>query len=412
MSRIACFIVIALSLVDPCAVYSDKMEGSSSYGALFEEICDCVESNFYNPAFIQEEFPRIRTDYRKKMERISTPPEFSTTVGDMLAQLHASHTYYLSPHEYEYYQLAAIFSFLPAIQNLFHHEEITYPTVGIITETMEDRTFIVSVLPGGAAEKAGLLGGDEIVSANGQVYQPIDSLKDHVGESVEFEVRRCAGGPTQVYSVIPVRLNPKQEMLKAEEASVRVVEKDGKKIGYIHIYSYAGAEYHDLLISEIASGRLKDADALIIDLRYGLGGADPVYLNMFNPHVPVLASTDRAGNTYSYDPQWRKPAVYLVNKTSRSGKEILAFGAKKYRLATVIGERTAGAVLGGSLFPLSNGDLLYLAGRSSLVDHEKLEGVGVAPDIEVPMDIRYSEGRDAQIDRAVEYLLEAVGSRP
>ena len=102
--------------------------------------------------------------------------------------------------------------------------------------------------------------------------------------------------------------------------------------------------------------------------------------------------------------------MFLVNRTTRSGKEILAFGAKQYRLATVIGERTAGAVLGATLFPLSNADLLYLAERSSLVDNVNLEGVGVAPDIEVPMDVRYSGGRDVQIERAVEYLLETLRS--
>ena len=132
-------------------------------------------------------------------------------------------------------------------------------------------------------------------------------------------------------------------------------------------------------------------------MRYGLGGGDPAYLNIFHQNVPVMSWRDNAGKTGSCDPQWRKPAVYLVNGTSRSGKEILAFGAKKYKLATVIGENTAGAVTAGTPLPLSNGDLLYLAVHSSRIDGVVLEGVGVAPDIEAPMDIRFARGKDVSI---------------
>jgi carboxyl-terminal processing protease len=40
----------------------------------------------------------------------------------------------------------------------------------------------------------------------------------------------------------------------------------------------------------------------------------------------------------------------------------------------------------------------------SRVDGERLEGRGVAPDIEVPFDFRYAAGRDPQLERALEVL--------
>lgn len=104
--------------------------------------------------------------------------------------------------------------------------------------------------------------------------------------------------------------------------------------------------------------------------------------------------------------------VLLVNKATRSGKEIFAFGAQKYGLATVIGERTAGAVVAGRLFPLPNGDLLYLAVRGSRIDGITLEGVGVVPDIVVPMDIRYRGGSDPQLARALEFLDRRLSPQP
>jgi carboxyl-terminal processing protease len=123
-----------------------------------------------------------------------------------------------------------------------------------------------------------------------------------------------------------------------------------------------------------------------------------------------MRTIHRNGEETVIDTQWRKPAVYLVNGFTRSGKELLAFGAKRYHLATVIGERTAGHVLGGRLFPLSNGDMLFLAVQGYRIDGVDLEGVGVTPDIEVPFDVRYCAGSDAQLERAVEYLTDKLRS--
>lgn len=402
---------IIVCLTSLYGVFANLSTSSVPYPELFDEVCRLVEEHFYNPSFIQEKFPTIKKEYREKAELIATPTDFSRMVNAMLKHFDVSHTYYLTPRDYEYYHLSAVFSFLPSIQTLFDHQEILYPTVGIITVIIEQKVFIAAVLAGSAAEQAGLLSGDEIIDVNGTSYQPIDSLKDSVGTPVMFTVKRHAHAEVQRIAVTPVRMNPKTEMLEAQKASIRVIETQGSKIGYIHIYSYAGEEYHNELVSAISWGIFQEADALIIDLRYGVGGADPSYLNIFNPKIPVISSVDNTGKTYRYDPQWRKPAVFLVNGATRSGKEILAFGAQKYQLATVIGERTAGATLGATLFSVSNGDLLYLAGRRGYIDGVDLEGIGVTPDIEVPMDIRYCAGKDVQLARAIDYLGEVVQSQ-
>ena len=326
----------------------------------------------------------------------------------MLRELNASHTYYLTTEDYEYYQLAALFSKIPDIGALFQEQNVLYPTVGIMTQSFKERVYIVSVLAGSIAEKAGLLKGDEILSVNGNPYTPIASLRPFVGTDVSFEIRRQDQAEPFKIVMKPVLVNPKQEMLDAQKASVRIIERAGKHIGYIHIYSYAGDEYHQELLNALVWGALKKADALIIDLRYGLGGAWPYYLNIFNRNIPALEMIDRDGKKTTVDSQWRKPAVYLVNAFSRSGKELLAFGARKYHMATVIGERTPGQTLGGRLFPLSNNDMLFLAVQSSRIDGVNLEGVGVAPDIEVLFDVRYCSGHDVQLEKAVEYLIDQL----
>lgn len=381
---------------------------SCSYSDLFEEIIEIVEEHFYNPVQINQDFPAIKDTYRKQLTQISTQEAFSTLVNTMLRELNASHTYYVTPRDYEYYQLGALFSKIPDIGALFQDQNVLYPTVGIITQSFKERVYIVSVLAGSIAEKAGLLKGDEILSVNGNPYTPIVSLRPFVGKDVSFEIRRQAQAEPFKIVMKPVLVNPKQEMLDAQKASVRIIERAGKHIGYIHIYSYAGDEYHQELLNALVWGALKKADALIIDLRYGLGGAWPYYLNIFNRNIPALEMIDRDGKKSTVDSQWRKPAVYLVNAFSRSGKELLAFGARKYHMATVIGERTPGQTLGGRLFPLSNNDMLFLAVQSSRIDGVNLEGVGVAPDIEVMFDVRYCSGHDVQLEKAVEYLINQL----
>ncbi len=113
---------------------------------------------------------------------------------------------------------------------------------------------------------------------------------------------------------------------------------------------------------------------------------------------------DRKGDRANFDSVYRKPVLLLINGRTRSGKEIIAFGMKKHRLGTLVGEKTAGATMAGRVFVLANGSLLYLAVSSTLIDGEDLEGKGVEPDIAVPEELRYSEGRDRQLRKALERM--------
>lgn len=393
-----------------CASCLEASKLKKNYVDLFDEICELVEQNFYDPNLLQERFLSIKVEYRRMVKLVSSSESFSLIINSLLNRLNTSHTYYLTPADFEYYHLAGIFHSLPHIKKLFDNEEIRYPSVGLITLKSDGRDFIASVLPGSAAERAGLLAGDEIVAVNGTRFMGVTSIRCCIGEKVRFSIRRKASDHDLLnFDLVPVLVNPKAEMLEAEKASMQIIQAGTKKIGYVHLFSYAGSEYHEELLSALSFGSLKDIDALIIDLRYGLGGADPAYLNMFNKKVPVLMSFDNKGQKFPYDKQFRKPAVYLTNRYSRSGKELLAYGAKKFKLATVIGENTAGSVTAGRLFSLTNGDLLYLAVMGAKVDGEVLEGCGVAPDILIKMDVRYSQGQDIQLQGAIDHLIKILG---
>jgi carboxyl-terminal processing protease len=113
--------------------------------------------------------------------------------------------------------------------------------------------------------------------------------------------------------------------------------------------------------------------------------------------------TDRNGAHAFENVKWRKPVAMLVNGGTRSGKEVLAYGFKKYRLGEVIGTRTEGAVLAATAFLIGSG-LLLLAVEDVLVDGQRLEGVGVAPTIEVQAGSASAGRGDPQLNRAVAVL--------
>ena len=93
--------------------------------------------------------------------------------------------------------------------------------------------------------------------------------------------------------------------------------------------------------------------------------------------------TDRNGASELENVKWRKRVAMLVNGGTRSGKELPAYGFKKYRLGEVIGSRTEGAVLAATVF-LIGGGLLLLAVGDVHVDGERLEGVGVGSKLTRP----------------------------
>ena len=176
----------------------------------------------------------------------------------------------------------------------------------------------------------------------------------------------------------------------------------------MHVWSYASRRIQSALEDLIAEGALADADAT----RSGTCGADGAARsrNISTCSIrraPTMQIKDRNGETGFVGVKWRKPVAMLINEGTRSGKEVLAYGFKQYRLGELVGQRTEGAVLAATAFLIGDDGLLLLAVEDVLVDGQRLEGVGVTPTIEVPFDYRYAAGADPQLDRAVQVLAGA-----
>jgi carboxyl-terminal processing protease len=380
--------------------------------AVFEEVWQAVRDHFYDPTFRGLDWAAVGERYRVMAAAAGSEAERSVVINRMLSELGASHTGHYTSSDPAYFQLLDIFSGVlrRPLRRLFPDGQVSYPGIGIFTKILDGKTFVAGILDGLPGRKANLAVGDEILAADEKPFHPVDSFAAKVGQEVMLTIRRRVNGPTEAVAVVPERITPNEAFLKAMEESARIINVAGARIGYIHVWSYAGTQYQQLLEREVSSGKLRDADALIWDLRDGWGGAETEYLHLFTDRAPTTTLIDRDGRVSTTNVSWRKPVAMLVNGSTRSGKEILAYGFKEYRIGEVIGSRTAGAVLAGRAYLLSDGSLLLLAVADVLVDGQRLEGVGVMPTIPVPFPLPYAQGQDPQLDRAVEVLSNAVGA--
>ncbi|MEM9266049.1 MAG: S41 family peptidase, partial [Cyanobacteria bacterium P01_F01_bin.13] len=320
-----------------------------------------------------------------------------------------------TPEEPAYYQLLGIFyptipSSHTQLEELFSEGKIEYTDIGIVTREKGDKTFIKAMFDGSPAVKAGLKVGDQIISVEGQPFHPIQSFLGKAGQPVSMRIQPSPKVSSQKETTVTPQLYDGITMfLEVMDNSVDVIKKSGKHIGYIHMWSYGGDQYQQKLENELVYGRLRDADALVLDLRDGWGGRPLRALNIFTARGPSMTSIGRDRTYFTYHSQWKKPVVMLINNGSRSAKEILAYGFQQYGIGPVVGTPTAGAVTAGRAFIMPDNSLLYVAIADVYVDDTvRLEGVGVTPDVVVPAPIEYAQGADPQKERGVAIALELL----
>ncbi len=370
-------------------------------GKVFDEVWTVIEKDFFDPTFNGVNWKEVGSVFREKALAAQTEEQFAGVVNTMLGTLKVSHTAYFSTVDPKRYQIAGVFGEvlgkdLDALCN--------YEGIGIDTTEIEGKTFVRAVFDGHPAATAGILFGDELIIVDGKKYRSIESFRGKAGQNVVVQVRRRPDADPLSINVPVEWLDGRTMFEQALDASVRTFDDAGRRIGYVHVWSYAGSKYHDLLKDHILFGALNECDALIVDLRDGWGGASLDYVNLFREPIAEIESKQRNGTVSNFTGVWGKPVCLLVNNRSTSGKELFTYGFKKLGLGPVVGERTAGAVLAGSVRRLSNDAILYLAVSNLWIDGQRFEGIGIEPTISVERPIPYAAGSDPQLDRALDVL--------
>jgi len=419
---------------------------------LFDAVVEKIEQKFFDVKRLKETDWRARAQAaRPSVLAAPTTDDAVRQINALLAELKTSHTGLFTPDDYFYPMVLDVVGLHDSdlIQRRFWGAGPYYPGTGAFTHVVGGRHFIDAVLEGSPAERAGLRYGDEILAVDGAPYSSIAAFRGKIGTNVDLTIRRHAGDEPQQVSVEVVPLHPVKAFGEATAASARVIERGGKRIGYIHIWASAetgsfraalrklevrngpperfGTTGIKVLIdagpsggsaaapapaSKTASETPPAVDFLVVDMRGKIGGNVGV--------ISQLLETLDARSYWGGDFWWGRPgdfagrtrpgisyrgrAALLINGDTRSAAEVMAYGFKRSGFGPLIGTNTAGAVSSGGAFAMPGDLLLYVAVSGGEIDGKRLEGVGVAPDVQVDRPLPYANGADPVLEAALDLL--------
>jgi carboxyl-terminal processing protease len=161
---------------------------------------------------------------------------------------------------------------------------------------------------------------------------------------------------------------------------------------------------------------MRDTTALIIDIRGNHGGFFDVRKAVAETLVKdrILfwryQGRDKIREAY-LEPAYsvyEGPVIVMVDHLSVSSAEEFSGGLKAIKRATIVGERTPGAVVTANFKKLPNGaTFMYPNAWTITADATVLEGHGVIPDIKIILDRNeLLQGNDSQLEAAINFILE------
>ncbi len=134
---------------------------------------------------------------------------------------------------------------------------VSYSGIGIFTREIDGKTFVTGVIAGLGAAKGGVLVGDEIIAANDKPFEPIGVVSRQGWVERKASLRRERDGPISVVEVRPERIEP-GDAFRAAARRRSHHRSERQRIGYVHVWSYAGERYQDAcsMSSAAASSRM------------------------------------------------------------------------------------------------------------------------------------------------------------
>jgi tricorn protease len=187
-----------------------------------------------------------------------------------------------------------------------------------------------------------------------------------------------------------------------------VAELSKGKLGYIHIPSM-DEEGLDKFVRSLYSDNF-DKEAIVLDVRFNGGGfTHEQVLNYLagREHTHFRQRDGGQGLVLRpHDRKWTRPLVLLINNHSYSDAEIFPSAFRTLGLGKLVGEPTAGSVIGTGSVPLIDGSRLRVPRIGVYTTRGvNMEKEGVQPDVLVePHPDQLAQGQDVQLEKAVEVL--------
>ena len=401
--------------------------------SVLEKVLSTIDAKFMGA---EPNTRRMRDEHEGPIIRAQSPDDFEQAINAMLRLLGASHTGFFHEKRPRAAGRIAIAATLTKAQT----------SDGL-------RWMFQDVHPGGVASLAGIQSGDVLLKVDDRELVPPDAMPFVLGQTYTFTLRR-AGKSTAIATLTIPGSKEKQRPIVVPDKVVNSSKlPDGT--GLVRVSMFPGVLGMD--VARDISRAIADlkCDRLVIDLRGNTGGGIGCL------RVMSHLCADRRGVGYSVSREVAKkgfskerlpafdhiptsklgvvPLIFrfararrsvavftealgqqahhgrvamLVNEHSASAAEMVAAFASEYRLATLVGVKTAGRLVATSAFKVGMGYRLVLPVAAYYTwNGTNLEGAGVGPTIEEPLSTDgLLNGEDNQLTRAVQCLREGVAA--
>ncbi|CAM3581015.1 carboxy terminal-processing peptidase [Parendozoicomonas haliclonae] len=381
---------------------TDKAEQEDLWRRQLKDSVLAMKLNEKDDAEIKDLLNKRYTNQLRRLHQTRSEDAFQLYLN-AYTQLFDPHTQYFSPQRAENFDI---------------NMSLSLEGIGAVLQSEDEYTKVISVVPGGPADKAGQLKpGDKIISVaqakDGKMEDVVGMRLDEVvklirgakGTEVRLEVipSSTSDGKNRIYSI--VRDKVKLEEQSAQKSVIEVGKgSEKKRIGVIEIpafyIDFKAAQAGDpnyksttrdvrKLIAELKKEKI---DGLVIDLRNNGGGSlqeANQLTGLFIPKGPTVIVKDSRGRTEAQqDPDPKEvydgPMAVLINRLSASASEIFAGAMQDYQRALVIGGQSFGKGTVQTIQPLNHGQLKLTVAKFYRVSGQSTQNRGVIPDISFP----------------------------
>ncbi|MGB0788909.1 MAG: S41 family peptidase, partial [Marinirhabdus sp.] len=239
--------------------------------------------------------------------------------------------------------------------------------IGISFYMSNDSISVIRAIPNGPAHRAGLHGGDRILSADGVKLHGENIHRDSVGNylkgainsTVRLQVHRRATGRT-----FGVNLTRKRIPIASVDAQYKLTEN----LGYIKINRFAQSTYGEFK-KALKKLEKEGASRLVLDLRDNPGGyissAEKIADEFLKNGKLILITKNKSGEvTQSFATRrgsFEQQKVYvLINENTASASEIVAGALQDNDRGIIVGRRSFGKGLVQREMALGDGSAIQL----------------------------------------------------
>lgn len=386
--------------VDPINIsFTFRRSLSAEFDQMFDEAWAQMEENYYDENFHGLNWAKTRDYYKQFLPYLNTRADIRVMLNDMLGELNSSHQGFGTFGDDENIAL----SNRTMETGVIFEENDPYKVKYVVKRSSADKKG-VDIRPGDVLTKVNDQSVDNKTDRNYYFTQP--SLDR------ELSMTFSRGGQS-----ITAKVHPQATLFNnlydewIDNNQKRVDEKGKGRIAYGYMKNMGQGELDQFIID--MTQELNKKDALIFDLRYNTGGNVHDEVLKFLSQRTYLNWKYREGKLTqqsNFSPS-DKPIVLLINEQSLSDAEMTSAGFKALKLGKIIGNETYRWIIFTSGVSLVDGSSVRMPGWGCYsLDGKDLEKSGVQPDIKVINTFEDKlNGRDPQVDRAVEEILKMLG---